>query len=170
MGNSLFQSICRIGIFMICAQAVVHFRPKEAYEKYLKLLVSVMVLIQVFLPIGSFFLGDGSQDVADALERLGRELEQSMQEASEKTDAADRILEKMTLEEVLRRMEESGQGPESRETSEDGLRDAGGESEEEYVGKSEGSVSGIVEPVTIEPVVIEPVRAPRGDDEERKEH
>ena len=83
-------------------------------------------------------MGDGSQDVADALERLGRELEQSMQEASEKADAADRILEEMTLEEVLRRMEESGQGPESRETSEDGLRDAGGESEEEYVGKNEG--------------------------------
>ena len=59
-----------MGIFMICAQAVVHFRPKESYEKYLKLLVSVIVLIQVFLPIGSFLLGDGRQNAARALEQL----------------------------------------------------------------------------------------------------
>ena len=70
MGNTLFQAICRMGIFMICAQAVVHFRPKESYEKYLKLLVSVIVLIQVFLPIGSFLLGDGRQNAARALEQL----------------------------------------------------------------------------------------------------
>ncbi len=46
MQNSLFQAICRVGIFMICAQAIVHFRPQEAYEKYLKLLISVMVLVR----------------------------------------------------------------------------------------------------------------------------
>ena len=39
MRNPLFQAICRVGMFMICAQAIVHFRPNEAYEKYLKLLV-----------------------------------------------------------------------------------------------------------------------------------
>ncbi|MDE6926541.1 MAG: hypothetical protein K2P59_15025, partial [Acetatifactor sp.] len=60
--NSLFQTICRIGIFMICAQTVIHFRPQESYEKYLKLLVSAMVLIQMFLPVSRLlFHGDGGE-------------------------------------------------------------------------------------------------------------
>ena len=109
MGNSLFQSICRIGIFMICAQAVVHFRPKEAYEKYLKLLVSVMILIQLFLPIGSLFLGGGRQDAARQLEAFGRELEQEMQKAQESAFQTDGLLEQMTLEEVRRRIEQQTQ-------------------------------------------------------------
>ena len=103
-----------MGIFMICAQAVVHFRPKESYEKYLKLLVSVIVLIQVFLPIGSFLLGDGRQNAARALEQFGRELEQSLEDAAGDAAAADELLEQMTLEEVMRRLEEQeGEGAEA---------------------------------------------------------
>lgn len=114
MGNTLFQAICRMGIFMICAQAVVHFRPKESYEKYLKLLVSVIVLIQVFLPIGSFLLGEGRQNAAKALEQFGRELEQGLEDAAGDAAAADELLEQMTLEEVMRRLEEQeGEGAES---------------------------------------------------------
>lgn len=114
MGNTLFQAICRMGIFMICAQAVVHFRPKESYEKYLKLLVSVIVLIQVFLPIGSFLLGDGRQNAARALEQFGQELEQGLEDAAGDAAAADELLEQMTLEEVMRRLEEQeGEGAEA---------------------------------------------------------
>ena len=103
-----------MGIFMICAQAVVHFRPKESYEKYLKLLVSVIVLIQVFLPIGSFLLGDGRQNAARALEQFGQELEQGLEYAAGDAAAADELLEQMTLEEVMRRLEEQeGEGAEA---------------------------------------------------------
>ena len=105
MQNSLFQAICRVGIFMICAQAIVHFRPREAYEKYLKLLVSIMVLIQLFLPIGGFFLGRGGEETARALEQFRRELEESMEQAEENAAEADEILERMTLEEVKKRLE-----------------------------------------------------------------
>lgn len=105
MQNTLFQAICRMGIFMICAQAMIHFRPKEVYDKYLKLLVSIMVLIQVFLPIGSFLLGKGSQEAAQALEQFRQDLEQSMAQAEENAAAADALLEKMTLEEVRSRLE-----------------------------------------------------------------
>lgn len=118
MGNALFQAICRMGIFMICAQAVVHFRPKESYEKYLKLLVSVIVLIQVFLPIGSFLLGEGRQNAAKALEQFGRELEQGLEDAAGEAAAADELLEQMTLEEVMRRLEEQGE-------TQEGVREEG---------------------------------------------
>lgn len=106
MQNLLFQAICRVGIFMICAQAIVHFRPKEAYEKYLKLLVSAMVLVQLFLPLGSFLVGAGGEEAARELERFKKEMEQAVKEAEENAAAADALLEQMTLEEVRSRMEE----------------------------------------------------------------
>lgn len=106
MINSLFQAICRTGIFMICAQAIVHFRPQESYEKYLKLLVSVMVLVQIFLPLGSFLAGIGGEDARVQLESFRESLEQSMEEARQQAEETDALLEQMTLEEVRRRMEE----------------------------------------------------------------
>ena len=46
----LYHVIGQVGIFLICAQTLIHFRPRESYEKYLKLLLSVMLLIQLLQP------------------------------------------------------------------------------------------------------------------------
>lgn len=102
----LLQTICRIGIFMICAQAIIHFRPRETYEKYLKLLVGVMVLIQLFLPVGSFLLGGGMEQTLEGLESFRAQLEQEMETAAREAEAADKLLEQMTLEEIRKRVEE----------------------------------------------------------------
>lgn len=126
--GALFQTICRIGIFMICARTIVHFRARETYEKYLKLLVGIMVLIQLFLPIGSMLLGSGGQKGAEALARLGRELEEGMKQAQEEAEAADALLEQMTLEEVKKRMEEqeSGEAGSAEEMGQEEKREADG--------------------------------------------
>lgn len=106
MRNALFRAICKVGIFVICAQAVVHFRPREAYEKYLKLLVGIMVMIQLFLPIAAFFLGGNMEQLAQRLEGFQEELKQNAKLEAEAAMQADEVLERMTLEEVSRRMEE----------------------------------------------------------------
>lgn len=106
MLDAFFQAICRVGTFMICAQAIVHFKPNESYEKYLKLLVSVMILIQLFLPLGSLFVKGDRQETARQLEAFRESLEEGMRYAEEQAAETDRILEQMTLEEVQRRMEE----------------------------------------------------------------
>ncbi len=108
--EALFQAICKIGIFVICARTIVHFRARETYEKYLRLLVGIMVLIQLFWPVGTLLLGSGGQKGAEALTRLGRELEEGMRQAQEEAAAADALLEQMTLEEVNRRMEAQREG------------------------------------------------------------
>lgn len=105
--NSLFQAICRVGIFMICAQAIVHFRPNESYEKYLKLLMSIMVLMQLFVPIGSFFFGGGGVNATEFMEQFEKELADGMREVEKSAQEADRLLERMTLEEVRRRAKEA---------------------------------------------------------------
>lgn len=184
MHNSFFQAICRMGIFMICAQAMIHFRPQEAYEKYLKLLVSVMVLIQLFLPLGSFLLGGGGQEAAELLAQFKQELEQGMDAARESAEEADVLLQQMTLEEVRRLMEEQKSGeaaaggekekmgeeesriPEKQEdgnvqekegTREEGKDDVGadGQGTEENNGGYDGEADGIqVEIKPVEPVTI----------------
>lgn len=129
MRNPLFQAICKVGMFMICAQAIVHFRPNEAYEKYLKLLVSVMILIQLFLPIGSFLLGGGMEETARKLEQFRTQLEQEMQAVTREAAEADKLLENMTLEEIRRRVDEQQEGGEGEK---------GGEAGEGREEKSEG--------------------------------
>nr|WP_296482200.1 stage III sporulation protein AF [uncultured Acetatifactor sp.] len=117
MLNSFFQAICRVGIFMICAQALLHFRAQETYEKYLKMLVSIMILIQLFIPVGAFFMGEKKDETAEALRQFKQDMEAGIQAAEENAAAADAILEQMTLEEVQSRMEE--QAAEQTEEQED---------------------------------------------------
>lgn len=50
MLDNFLEMIRNVGIFIIFAQAVVHFRPKASYEKYLKVLVSIIVLVMLMIP------------------------------------------------------------------------------------------------------------------------
>ncbi len=46
----MLESIREIGLFMIAAQAVIHFAPGRQYEKYIKLISSVIVLFLFIRP------------------------------------------------------------------------------------------------------------------------
>ena len=133
MQNSLFQAICRLGIFMICVRAIIHFRPNEAYEKYLRLLAGIMIMIQIFLPVGKLILGRGGQEASEILRQFRRELERGMEEAAESAEAADVLLEQMTLEEVQRHLEDS----QDSENRADGDGEAGGGSDTAEAGTSQ---------------------------------
>lgn len=107
MYSYLMKTICRTGIFIICAQVLVHFRPNASYEKYMKMLVSAMILMQLFLPVSSFFTKDGEESMADRVEWFQKQLEISMEQAVENYANGEKLLEQMTLEEVRIRLEES---------------------------------------------------------------
>jgi len=117
---------------MICAQAIIHFRPEEAYGKYLRLLVSVMVLIQLFLPVGEFLFHGDSGKLSGQLELFRESLEKGMEEARENSLEAEKILEQMTLEEVRRQAEAAAREKEtgSDEASSGDLPASAGEAEE----------------------------------------
>lgn len=73
MQSGMFRTICSVGIFMICAQTVVNFRPKASYEKYLRLLMGGMILIQLLNPVVRLLGGDASDlevQLAEFDERL----------------------------------------------------------------------------------------------------
>lgn len=66
--QTFVRELGRIAIFMICAQLIVYFRPKESYEKYLKLLMNLLILLQFLTPIKAFF----ERGVGDAQAELMR--------------------------------------------------------------------------------------------------
>lgn len=83
MQSSFVKAICQVGTFMICAQAIVHFRPKASYEKYLKMLVSAMILIQLLVSFGGIFTVDGEKKLAVRAEWFANSLDESMQKSME---------------------------------------------------------------------------------------
>ena len=48
--GTIVESIRNVGVFMIAAQAVMHFAPGKRYEKYIKLIAGVMVLLLFINP------------------------------------------------------------------------------------------------------------------------
>lgn len=146
----MFQTICRTGIFMICAQAIVQFRPHESYEKYLKLLVSVIILIQLFLPIRNLLAGTDGTDADAILDSFRQSLEQEMGDTRLRAQEMDALLEQMTLEEVRRRVEEqaaAAQGDKGQEAP-----GKTGEEADEETGSVGDNLEGRTVTVEVEPV------------------
>lgn len=104
MFDTLKTTVCQIAVFMICAQAIAHFRPKEVYEKYLRMLLSVMILIQIFQPFCKLFFGVTGQELSASVEQFQQELDSSMAAAAEQSALAGQKLESMSLLEVQERL------------------------------------------------------------------
>lgn len=115
------KSIVQMGIFMICAQVLIHFRPNGSYEKYMKLLVSIMILIQVMSPIVSLITG-GKSNLTENVARFEEQMQAGMEEAREAAEQSDRLLNRMTMEQLKEQIgkaqEEAQQAELQQDTSE----------------------------------------------------
>ena len=74
MGYSFLEFMKRIGIFIVCAQSFLHFSAGKAYEKYIKLLMGIMILAQFTAPLRAVLL-DGEGELWEEVERFQTELE-----------------------------------------------------------------------------------------------
>lgn len=110
MIGSMEKIIIETGIFMICSQLLIHLKPNAEYEKYLKLLVSIMILIQIFTPVLNLIAGKEGITIEEQMTRFEQQLEQDSRLSEEAVKKADALLEQMTMEEVrerIRRQQES---------------------------------------------------------------
>lgn len=96
----LFQTIRQIGIFMICAQAILHFKPSVKYEKYLKLLISVMVLVQLLLPFLKVFSWEEEDLFYTRMETIREEMEKEMAELEIESTIYEESVLRETEEEI----------------------------------------------------------------------
>ena len=107
--SSILEKIGQLAIFLICAQTLIHFRPKESYEKYIKLLVSMMLLILLVEPVMSL-LGQGEQDAfLGDIERYEQELREVLTLSQSKEKQIEQILQKMIQQKVTENFEEVSQ-------------------------------------------------------------
>ena len=51
----MLTMIKQVSVFIICAQMILHFKAEQKYGKYLKLLIGMMVLVQLFVPLMTLF-------------------------------------------------------------------------------------------------------------------
>lgn len=100
MHSEFFNAVCRVGIFMICAQTIVHFRPNGSYEKYIKLLVSVMILIQILKPVMGLFGGSSATEFETRIAWFDEQLQEGIYKAEEDAEGAEEIISRMTLDDA----------------------------------------------------------------------
>lgn len=90
MLSDWLEDIRTIGIFLICAQMMIHFKPNGTYVKYLRLLVSIMILVQLMEPLGSFLGLLEKGQLQRRVDEMERKLTQISEEAYDiEMDAAD---------------------------------------------------------------------------------
>lgn len=106
MQSDIVKAICGIGIFIICAQMMIHFRPDNSYEKYLKMLVSAMILLLMLRPLAALLHGGEGAGLQERVEWFARQLADDMEEAAGSMEQAEKLRERLSLEEVQRRLEE----------------------------------------------------------------
>lgn len=104
MGESWFEVIKQVGIFMICAQMLLHFKASENYGKYIRLLMSMMVLIQLAVPLSSLLRGRTGENLAQGLTRYETLLTEQRGEINASCIQAEQLLEELTLEEIKTRI------------------------------------------------------------------
>ncbi len=109
MESVLFRGICKLGIFVICVQTITHFRPNQSYEKYIKLLSGIMILLQIVIPINRLFHRNGAVNLEERIWQIQEEISGQAENTVARTYQADLILEKMTLAEVDRLLAEQEQ-------------------------------------------------------------
>lgn len=137
MGESWFGIIKQVGIFMICAQMLLHFKASENYGKYIRLLMSMMVLIQLAVSLSGLLRGRTGENLAQGLTRYETLLTEQRGEINASCIQAEQLLEELTLEEIKTRI--NNQKTEESEQGED---------------TSEETADAKTAPVTIEPIAI----------------
>lgn len=96
--ESFLERIGQIAVFMICAQTLMHFRARESYDKYLKLLVSMILLLLLAEPLLGV-MGKGKQlTILDRIEVYQRELQGIMGNQELEQEEIVGILSHMTNE------------------------------------------------------------------------
>lgn len=73
--ENFLQLLKDTAVFLLAAQMLMHFLPAKKYEKYGKLMVSLIVLSQLALPILSIWKNDAAGQFWGAFERMEEENE-----------------------------------------------------------------------------------------------
>ena len=78
---SAVKDIC---IFMIIVQAVLCFAPGSAYEKYIRILVGLLIILRITEPVFGIFMDEGAKaEIQSKVMELQEELENQREDFEE---------------------------------------------------------------------------------------
>ncbi len=99
-----------IGIFVVIAQAILYFVPKETYAKYVKVLIGIMIIAKITSPVFSLLSGETWEEIAFQGELLEQELteQQDIYRGKDSYDNLVTYYSKMLKEENDRGMQKEG--------------------------------------------------------------
>lgn len=101
---NMVENIRRIGIFMIAAQTVLHFAAGKQYEKYLKVITGVIILLQFLSPFVSS-ADDFAVRWKSEIEQMEKQIEDQVQKQNNVRQAVSGPADMMETA-VLRQIEE----------------------------------------------------------------
>lgn len=115
----MLREIGRVAVFIICAQTLLHFRAKESYEKYIKLLISMMVLMLLLNPFFSGKFGTESDFLEQMIAKHEKELEENIFSMETNQEKVEEIVMSMSMEAVSQKeMQDLEKQQEEAETKE----------------------------------------------------
>lgn len=99
MKENMVENIRRIGIFMIAAQTVIHFAAGNQYEKYMKVITGVIVLLQFISPFVASFDDIMTKWQAEA-EQITEQMESQAEGWQRESLYADHSVGRVALQQI----------------------------------------------------------------------
>lgn len=107
----MLEEIKKISIFIVAAQMILHLCAGKQYQKYIKLLISIMIMVQFLLPILSFLRVCTEGEFWATVEQYEREIADRVEEVSrEYTGIMEDEIMNLAAEEVKRQIQEAEAG------------------------------------------------------------
>ena len=104
---NMVENIRRIGIFMIAAQTVMHFAAGKQYEKYMKIVTGVMVLLLFIGPFTASSENPGA-DWQTEIERMERQMQSDIHlDISNMADSVETAALRQMEQEIKRRLNDA---------------------------------------------------------------
>ncbi len=76
----------QITLFLLIGQMLLHLIPSGGYEKYVRMIFRLMILLQLIVPVFSLVRGDLRQSVSEHLRQYEAEMERIGQQAEEELE------------------------------------------------------------------------------------
>ena len=150
----MLKSLGQIAIFIICAQTLLYLRAKESYEKYMKLIVSMMLLLLLIQSLHGSLYRNGLSDIV----QIVADYEKRMQDIVVQIQPAEQDMKRVSEYYVDEAKEQTVQNQETVGTVEAPPQGTGGTSgvmndivvEPIKIGGEDGRTESVVEEVPVE--------------------
>lgn len=106
----MLKEIGQVASFLICAGMLLHFRAKESYEKYIRLIVSMMVLLLLIQPLWGIMNGEKSDNLMWLIKSYEAKMDTSLLSLQPEEQEMEEILKSLAGQAVSQVQAESEGG------------------------------------------------------------